>query len=102
VTGVKTVEPAAIEALRKELTTPDAPAETEAKKQTRPDRMLKLAAKDGGKLAVAYWGGTLRIVVNDKIKTEQQLPQDATALAWLNGELVVGLADGQVLLLKLP
>ncbi len=102
VTGAKTIEPAAIEALRKELTTPDASADAEAKKQTRPDRMLKLAAKDGGKLAVAYWGGTLRVVVDDKIKTEQQLPQDATALAWLNGELVVGLADGQVLLLKLP
>jgi hypothetical protein len=102
VTNIDSVDQTGIEKLRKELTTTDAAAEADAKKQARPDRMLKLSAKDGGKLAVAYWGGTLRVVVDDKVKTEQQLPQDATALVWLNGELVVGLADGQVLLLKLP
>jgi hypothetical protein len=86
------------EALRKELT---APADTDAlKKQARPDRMAKLAASAGGKVAVAYWGGTLRIAEGDAIKYEQQLPQDATALAWLGGKLIVGLADGRVLALE--
>jgi hypothetical protein len=85
------------EALRKELA---APADVDAlKKQARPDRMAKLAASGGGKLAVAYWGGTLRIVEGDAIKYEQQLPQDATALAWLGGRLIVGLADGRVVAL---
>jgi hypothetical protein len=70
-----------------------------AKRQERPDRMMKLWSAGGGRLAVAYWGGTLRIV-DEKgatILSEQQLPQDATALAWLNDRLIVGLADGRVL-----
>jgi hypothetical protein len=100
VTGTKAVDPADMEAKRKELTTADATADAEAKKQARPDRMLKLAAKDDGKLAVGYWGGTLRVVEGDKVKTEQQLPQDVTALAWLDGKLVAGLADGRVLMLE--
>jgi hypothetical protein len=69
-----------------------------AKKQMRPDRLLKLAVASQGRLAVAYWGGTLRIVGRDgAVKTEQQLPQDITGLAWLDETLAVGLADGRVM-----
>jgi hypothetical protein len=71
-----------------------------AKKQEQPDRLIKLSASGSGKVAVAYWGGMLRIV-NDRglIKTEQQLPQDITALAWAGGKLIAGLADGRLLAL---
>ncbi len=72
-----------------------------AKKQSRPDRMLKLWASSAGQVAVAYWGGTLRIVDrNGTIKTEQQLPQDITALAWWDGKVIAGLADGRVMALE--
>jgi hypothetical protein len=62
--------------------------------------MVKLVSSSGGQTAVAYWGGTLRIV-DDKgaVKAEQQLPQDVTALACIDGKVVAGLADGRVLAL---
>jgi hypothetical protein len=101
VTGTKTVEPADMEAKRKELTAADADADAETKKQARPDRMLKLAAKDGDKVAVGYWGGTVRTVEGGKVTSETLLPQDVTALAWLDGQPVAGLASGQVVLLDL-
>jgi hypothetical protein len=82
---------------RKELAA--AAPDAAATKQERPDRMLKLSAASGGKLAVAYWGGTLRIVAGGKVLTQQQLPQDVTALAWSDGQVVAGLADGRVLAL---
>jgi hypothetical protein len=73
-----------------------------AKKQERPDRLVKLSASGNGKVAVAYWGGTLRIVNGSgTIKAEQQLPQDVTALAWAGGKLIAGLANGRVLALTL-
>jgi hypothetical protein len=72
-----------------------------AKKQERPDRLMKLFAGGKDKIAVAYWGGTLRIVDRDgKILTEQQLPQDITAMAWWGAKLIAGLADGRVMALE--
>lgn len=66
----------------------------------RPDRLLKLAAEQEGLLAVAYWGGTLRVARADgSVVAEQLLPQDITALHWHNGRLLAGLADGRVLAL---
>jgi hypothetical protein len=80
---------------KKELAaSPDA-----AEKQQRPDRILKLSSPQGGRTAVAYWGGTLRIVDRGKVLTQQQLPQDVTALAWSGGKVVAGLADGRVVAL---
>jgi hypothetical protein len=101
VIATKAVEPGAMEALRKELAPADTAADAAAKGQARPDRMLKLAAKDGERLAVGYWGGTLRTVEGGKVTSETQLPQDVTALAWLDGQPVAGLASGQVVLLNL-
>ena len=40
---------------------PDQAAAGAAKKQERPDRILKLSARGGGKLAVAYWGGGAQV-----------------------------------------
>jgi hypothetical protein len=76
-----------------------APLDADAVKQQRPDRMLKVSATNGGRTAVAYWGGTLRIVEGGKVLTEQQLPQDVTALAWFGGKVAAGLADGRVVAL---
>jgi hypothetical protein len=99
VASTKALAGAELEQTSKELA-PAAPAADVAKAQARPDRMVKLVAAHGGQTAVAYWGGTLRIV-DDKgvIRTEQQLPQDVTALAWIDGKVVAGLADGRVLAL---
>jgi hypothetical protein len=59
--------------------------------------MQSVVARNGKELAVAYWGGTLRIVGADgKLRVEQHLPQDITAMVWLGNRLIVGLADGQV------
>jgi hypothetical protein len=81
----------------------DAQAAAAAKKQERADRMLKLYSASEGKLAVTYWGGTLRIVDGTgAILTEQQLPQDVTALTWAPGNVIAGLADGRVIALALP
>jgi hypothetical protein len=34
-----------------------------------------------------------------RVRTEQQLPQDVTALTWLGDKIVAGLADGRALAL---
>lgn len=88
-----------LEQSRKELAPPaDPDAEAAAKKQELPDRIRKLAAAGGGKVAIAYWGGLLRIVdASANVLSEQQLPQDVTALAWSGGMVIAGLADGRVI-----
>lgn len=79
----------------------DAQVAAAAKKQERPDRLLKVWAGSEGKVAVAYWGGTLRIVdAKGVILSEQQLPQDVTALVWNREMLIAGLADGRVVGIK--
>jgi len=99
IASTKALSGAELEQTGKSLA-PPAPAADIAKAQARPARMVKLVAASGGQTAVAYWGGTLRIV-DDKgaVKTEQQLPQDVTALAWIDGKVIAGLADGRVLAL---
>jgi hypothetical protein len=104
VSDQKAMQPEKIDDNLKRLAPPKEPrTDAAAKKQERPDRVLKLWSAGGGKLAVAYWGGTLRIV-DDKgaVLTEQQLPQDVTALAWAREKLIAGLADGRVLALVIP
>lgn len=86
-----------VEQAKRDLAPADAAA---AQKQERPDRILKLSASGGATIAIAYWGGTLRVVDADgKVLSEQQLPQDVTALAWSGGKVVAGLADGRVMAL---
>jgi hypothetical protein len=99
VNSTKVLSGGDLESTQKELA-PAAPAADVAKAQGRPDRMVKLVSSGGGQTAVAYWGGTLRIV-DDKgaVKAEQQLLQDVTALAWIDGKVIAGLADGRVLAL---
>jgi hypothetical protein len=67
------------------------------KKQTRTDRMQSHFAAGANYLAVAYWGGTLRVVdQGGAIRVEERLPQDVSAMVWLGDRLVVGLANGRV------
>ena len=88
------------EQARKDLAAAAAADAAAARKQERPDRILKLWASAGDKLAVSYWGGTLRVVdAGGKVRSEQQLPQDVTALTWSGGKLIAGLADGRVVAL---
>ena len=66
-----------------------------------PNRLVKLAVANGGQLAVAYWGGTVCIL--DKagaVCAARRLPQDVTALAWLDGQLLAGDADGKLVALR--
>ncbi|MBM4035620.1 MAG: hypothetical protein FJ291_28090 [Planctomycetes bacterium] len=66
-----------------------------------PYRLPKLTAAGDGLKAVAHWGGWLQVFDGQgNEKARQRLPQDATAMVWSAGNLVVGLADGQVLALK--
>ncbi len=67
-----------------------------------PNRLVKLAVTSGDRLAVAYWGGTVCIL--DKagaISAARRLSQDVTALAWLNGQLLAGDADGKLVALRI-
>lgn len=101
-TDQKAMQPEKLDENLKRLTpAPDAQAATAAKKQDRPDRLLKLWSGSPDKLAVAYWGGTVRIVDRDGgILFEQQLPQDVTALTWAKDALLAGLADGRIVALE--
>lgn len=65
-----------------------------------PLRLTKRVAAGDGLVAVAYWGGTLRILdAAGAVKFGQMLPQDVAAMAWAGKTLVVGLADGRILAL---
>ena len=65
-----------------------------------PRRIVKRVIAGGNLIAVAYWGGTLHVLDADgKLKCAQAFGQDIAALAWLDGKLVVGLADGRLVAL---
>jgi hypothetical protein len=99
VTASKPLAPGRMEQAQKEMASA-ADAKVALAKQARPDRLAKLAASSNGKVAVAYWGGTLRVADSGgKVLSEQVLPQDITALAWLGDKIIAGMADGRVLAL---
>jgi hypothetical protein len=65
-----------------------------------PLRLTKKIAVGDGLIAVAYWGGTVRILdAGGGVKFAQMLPQDVAAMAWSGKTLLVGLADGRLLAL---
>jgi hypothetical protein len=101
----KTLNAADLVKMEQELAThaPDRAAIAALKDAVVPNRIVKfiVPAAPNGNTAVAYWGGTLQILdPAGKPIARQQLPQDPTALAWINGKLVVGLATGEVLALE--
>ena len=79
----------------------DPAAAAAAAKQPIPGLLVKRVVSGGGRTAIAYWGGTVRLVdASGAVKSQQRLPQDVAALALAGDKLVVALADGKVLWLK--
>ncbi len=79
---------------------PDTGALAIAKKQAPKNRIVKTVAVGKDLIAVAYWGGTVQVVDADgQVRTAQLLPHDVTSIASLDGNLVVGLSDGEVVAL---
>jgi hypothetical protein len=63
---------------------------------------VKLVAS-GPSTAVACWGGFVEVADSaGKSRGELQLPQDVTALVWAGDQLVAGLADGRVVVMRVP
>jgi len=88
-------------AIQQRIPPADPRADAVLKAQTRGDRLAKLAVSTTERVAIAYWGGTLRVVdAEGAVLSEQTLPQDITALAWLDELLIAGLADGRVVALR--
>jgi hypothetical protein len=65
-----------------------------------PARIVKTVLAGPRRLAVVYWGGTLRVFGRaGACERSRAFDQDVTAAAWQGGRLVVGLADGSLLAL---
>ena len=64
-----------------------------------PGRIPKIATRRDTLLAVAYWGGTLRIWNTRGPVRSRHMRQDISAMAWLEQTLVVALADGLLIAL---
>jgi hypothetical protein len=78
---------------------PKLPAELE--KQAMPGRIVKRIATGNGMTAIGYWGGTVQVVDGSgATKSVQMLANDVSDMGWLNGKLIVGLADGTVVALE--
>jgi len=60
-------------------------------------RLTKRVAANGGRVAVAYWGGSIAILEAGAVKAAQSFPSDIAEMTWSGDRLVVGLADGRVL-----
>ncbi|MDB5300434.1 MAG: hypothetical protein JWO87_2097 [Phycisphaerales bacterium] len=81
--------------------TVSAKAPAELAKVMIPDRVLKKLAAGNGLTALGYWGGTLQIVDGNSVtQSAQVLPSDIADMAWVEGKLIVGLADGSVVALQ--
>ncbi|MGD0093274.1 MAG: PQQ-binding-like beta-propeller repeat protein, partial [Planctomycetota bacterium] len=66
-----------------------------------PLRVTKKLAAGDGLVAVAYWGGTLRVLDSTgAAKFGQTLPQDISALACLGKLVIVATADGRITALE--
>ena len=74
------------------------------RQKTLAQRVVKAAATAGGRVALAYWGGTLQVcdTATGALLCQQLLPQDITRVAWCGELCVVGLADGRLLGLRVP
>ena len=66
-------------------------------------RVPKYVVTGNDLTAVGHWGGTLQIFAQDGAqKTRQQFSQDIAGLIWNGQQLIVALADGQVIALQAP
>ena len=91
----KSAAPAAVEAAVAPKVTP------ELTKELVPGRVLKKIASANGLTALGYWGGTVQIVDGTgATKSLQVLQNDVCEMGWMNGKLIVGLADGAIVELE--
>ena len=99
IAGRQIVAVSKMEKLKEELSTAANVSAIEAVRRHAPrGRIVKTIALAGELIAVGYWGGTLQLLDNSgKVKNTESLPQDIAGLAWFDGKLVVGLADGRLL-----
>ena len=68
-----------------------------------PTRIVKKVATRGSVVAIAYWGGGLRVLDGaGKLVAGEQFTQDISGIDWSRNKLVVGLADGRVMGLNIP
>jgi hypothetical protein len=64
-------------------------------------RIVKALSVHGDQVAVAYWGGTLRVLDEaGKPRLERSFAQDIAALAWSGDRVIVALVDGEVIALE--
>ena len=64
-------------------------------------RIVKKLAVSDGLAAVAYWGGTVRVLDGaGLVKCQNVFQQDVAELVWLEGKLLVGLADGRIVAIE--
>jgi len=66
-----------------------------------PDQVVKRVASGGGLTAIGYWGGVVQIVAADgSTHSLTRVAADVSDIAWLNGTLLVGTSDGEVVGIK--
>jgi hypothetical protein len=64
-------------------------------------KIVKQVAVGGDRVAVTYWGGTVRVFdLAGKLRHEHVFPRDVALTGWIGGRLVVGLANGGVIALQ--
>lgn len=59
-------------------------------------KLTKRIAANGGRVAVAYWGGSVSVLDGGAVTSARAFPADVADLAWSGDRLVVGLADGRL------
>jgi len=102
VKGTRQLDAAEYQKLVKNASSGSTPAAVAAaQKLAAPQRRVKFAVPSDGKVAIVYWGGTVRITdAAGTVLAEQRLPQDVTALTWVGDAIVVGDADGRLMRLN--
>lgn len=61
-------------------------------------KIVKKVAVGGNRIAVTYWGGTLRLFdLEGKLLAEYSGSQDISSLVWDGSHWIIGLADGRLL-----
>lgn len=80
------------------------PAALAKARQSAPaGRLVKFAVGAPGRIAVAYWGGSVSLFdEGGALQATRWLSQDITAVAWAGSRLLVGDADGRVMALRAP
>lgn len=80
---------------------PAKPTNQERQKYAVPGRLVKTVATAGGRTAVGYWGGLVRVVdAQGAEKMAHQFQYDVSGLAWVGDTLVVARSDGRVVAVR--